>query len=305
MLRFLRGESISRGLNRVVNLQFDLALTLGNAASHELAEAVHGTRKATKRLRAMLRLVRDNLSEETYYTNNATLRLVAAELGSVRDSWVMASSLDRLVLTQSGDAGTVEILRERLEARYESKSRTLLENGALLASIIEQLDLVRVRSSQWTVQAGGDRSELPHEFSSIATGLGRVYRRSRRAMHIVNESPTDTLLHAWRKRAKYLRHQVEALNVLDPVGLEATEARLERLTDLLGEDHDLAVMGTRLNNDGLLTRGLDVEAILDAIGAIRFQLQSEAVSLGRPLFADPPSEFVAHFEQLWGEGKTF
>ena len=34
-------------------------------------------------------------------------------------------------------------------------------------------------------------------------------------MRIVADSPTDTLLHVWRKRAKYLRHQIEALNVLE------------------------------------------------------------------------------------------
>ena len=40
----------------------------------------------------------------------------------------------------------------------------------------------------------------------------------------VTVSATDTLLHVWRKRTKYLRHQIEALNVLDPEGLLAVDA---------------------------------------------------------------------------------
>lgn len=305
LLRFLPGESISEGIYRVVAIQFDVALALGDAAPHELAVAVHGTRKATKRLRAMLRLVRDELSDDTYSTDNATLRLVAAELGSVRDSSVMASTLHRLELSHAAPGGTAEALLERLEGRHRLQSRRLLENDALLASIIAQLDNVKARSPRWTVLVGTDSTELPHKFSSVAAGLRRVYSRSRRAKQIVSDSPTNTLLHSWRKRAKYLRHQVEALNVLDPVGLEAIEADLERLTDLLGDDHDLAVMAARLNNDTPLTKGLSVEFILDAVGARRFRLQAEALSLGEVLFAATASEFVARVEQLWGDGETF
>jgi CHAD domain-containing protein len=124
-------------------------------------------------------------------------------------------------------------------------------------------------------------------------------------MKIVSHSPTVTLLHAWRKRAKYLRHQIEALNVLDPVWLTPIEADLELLTDLLGDDHDLAVMGARFNSDGPLTRGLDVELILEAVGEKRFRLQAEAAELGTTLFADPASVFVDRIAAPWGNGDTF
>jgi hypothetical protein len=217
----------------------------------------------------------------------------------------MANTLAQLVADDPDISGGATALTERLTRRYEVESQTLLENQALVASIVEQLGNVKARSSHWTVVGGTPATPLSHSFTAIGPGIFRVYKRSRQAMKIVTHSPTVTLLHAWRKRAKYLRHQVEALNVLDPVGLTPIEADLELLTDLLGDDHDLAVMGTRFNSDGPLTRGIDVELILDAIGEKRFRLQAEAVELGTPLFADPASEFVDRVAALWGNGDTF
>ncbi len=305
LLRFVAGETISEGLDRVLGIQFDIGLALSEAAGPDQAAAVHSTRKAIKRLRSMLRLVRDQLPDDVYYPDNATLRLVAAQLGNIRDSWVMANTLDQLVADDPAISDDAADLTERLTQRYVVESKTLLGNQALMASIIGQLGNVKARSSHWTMAGGTPAAPIPHEFTSIAPGILRVYKRSRQAMRIVTHSPTVTLLHAGRKRAKYLRHQIEALTVLDPVGLTPIEADLELLTDLLGDDHDLAVMGARFNSDGPLTRGLDVELILDAVGEKRFRLQAEAIELGTTLFADPASDFVDRIAVLWGDGDTF
>ncbi|MEA2001344.1 MAG: CHAD domain-containing protein, partial [Actinomycetota bacterium] len=299
LLRFVRGETIAEGLDRVLAIQFDIGLALGAATRPEQAAAVHATRKAIKRLRSMLRLVRDQLPDVVYYPDNATLRLVAAELGSIRDSWVMANTLDQLVTDDPDLSHAAAALTERLTHRYEAESQTLLENEASIASIVERLGNVKSRSARWTVVAGTADTPLPHEFASIGPGLLRVYKRSRQGMKIVTHSPTITLLHAWRKRAKYLRHQIEALNVLDPPGLAPIEADLELLTDLLGDDHDLAVMGARLNSDGPLTRGIELDLILDAVGDKRFRLQAEAAELGSALFTNPASGFLDHIGGLW------
>jgi hypothetical protein len=124
-------------------------------------------------------------------------------------------------------------------------------------------------------------------------------------MRIVATSPTDTLLHVWRKRAKYLRHQIEALNVLDPVMMMRHELELEQLTDLLGDDHDLAVLLGRFHTDQALIEGIDHDPLRAAIGRQRHDLQSKAIDLGRTFFANPSTEFVAFVEALWGDGETF
>jgi len=304
-MRFLAGETLAQGIDRVVAEQFAVALAIAEAAPDRQAIAVHSTRKALKRLRAVLRLVRDTISHDCYHTDNQVLKLVAAELGAVRDTWVMAEVLDRLLPDDLALAPSVRKLETRLEERFHSESQALLENEAHMSSIIDQLHNVRERSKRWSRRAGEANLPLPHEFASIAPGLQRVYKRGRRGMRIVADSPTDTLLHVWRKRAKYLRHQIEALNVLDPVTMMRYELELEQLTDLLGDDHDLAVLVGRFNTDQALIEGVDRDAVLTAIGRQRHDLQSRAVDLGRTFFAAPSTDFIALVEDLWGDREAF
>lgn len=289
----------------MIDAQFEIALSVATRAPDEQASAVHETRKAIKRLRAMLRLVRDSISLDCYHTDNAALKLIAAELGAVRDSWVMAQILDRLLPHDRETADTVATLVDRLQDRYEAESAAVLGNEAHMASILDQLEKARDRARRWTVVAGEQSVPLPHRFQTVEPGLQRVYKRGRRGMRIVADSPTDTLLHVWRRRAKYLRHQVEALNVLDPSGLGAMEADLAQLTDLLGDDHDLAVLLARLKDDPQLTEDLEIDAIIDAIGRKRHQLQAEAIDLGQRRFEDHSSVFLAYIDHLWGDAATF
>lgn len=304
-VRFFAGETLSEGLDRVIDAQFEIALGVASRTPDERAGAVHETRKAIKRLRAMLRLVRDSISLDCYHTDNAALKLIAAELGAVRDSWVMAQILDRLLPHDHELADPVATLVDRLQERYQAESAAVLDNTPHMASILDQLEKARERAKRWTVVAGEKSEPLPHAFATVAPGMQRVYKRGRRGMRIVADSPTDTLLHVWRKRAKYLRHQVEALNILDPPGLGATESELEQLTDLLGDDHDLAVLLNRIKNDPRLSDGIETEPITDAVCRKRRELQDEAIQLGRSRFEDHSSIFLAYIERIWGEGETF
>ncbi|MDJ0954046.1 MAG: CHAD domain-containing protein [Acidimicrobiia bacterium] len=304
-VRFFAGETLAEGLDRVIANQFAVALAVETFPQEEQPAAVHETRKALKRLRALLRLVRDTISHDCYHTDNQVLKLIAAELSTVRDTWVMADVLDRLLPHDASSKEAVDILVERLQDRYRAESLALLENKAQMASIVDQLDNVRERSKRWSVLAGEVDKPLPHEFSSIAPGLQRVYKRGRRGMRIIVDSPTDTLLHVWRKRAKYLRHQIEALNVLDPVTMLRYELELEQLTDLLGDDHDLAVLVSRFNTDPALIEDIELDPVLDAIGVKRHELQAKAIDLGRDFFDDPSTDFLDYVAGVWGDGPTF
>ncbi len=303
-MRFQRGESIAAAINRVTTEQFDLALRIATASADERALAVHSTRKAIKRLRSMLRLVRGAIPEKRYDPDNQMLKLIGAELGSIRDAWVMAETLSRLLSEDPATADPTAPLIARLQTLYRAESQAVLGNDAHMGSIIEQLENIRTRSALWTVLADGDTA-ISHSFNTIAPGLERVYKRGRRGMQNAVASPTNTLLHNWRKRAKYLRHQIEALNLLDPVEMSLQEGRLEMLTDLLGDDHDLAVLTHRLDADRTLTADLDIEHLEHAIAARRRRLQAQAIELGSVIYSPTAGDFLEHVQSMWRDGKTF
>lgn len=303
-MRFRTGENIATAINRVTAEQFDIALGIATAVPDEQALAVHSTRKAIKRIRSMLRLIRGVIPEKRYDPDNQMLKLIGTELGTIRDAWVMAETLSRLLPEDPATAEPTAPLIARLQTRYRAESRAILGNDAHMGSIIEQLQNIRNRSASWTVLADGDTA-IPHSFDSIAPGLERVYKRGRRGMQNVVASPTNTLLHNWRKRAKYLRHQIEALNLLDPEGMSLREGRLEMLTDLLGDDHDLAVLTHRLDNDHSLTADIDIEHVEHAIAARRRQLQTQAIDLGSVIYAPTTGEFLEQIQSMWHDGETF
>jgi CHAD domain len=70
----------------------------------------------------------------------------------------------------------------------------------------------------------------------------RVYRRGRQALAAVRQKPTVEFIHEWRKQAKYLRYQLDLLRPLAPTALTPLAKTIDRLGDLLGDDHDLAVL---------------------------------------------------------------
>src|SRR3954470_10433076 len=71
------------------------------AGAHASDVDIHGARKAIKRSRAMLRLVRDALSRRVYRLANLTLRDAGRPLSAARDARVLMESLDDLVARQN------------------------------------------------------------------------------------------------------------------------------------------------------------------------------------------------------------
>ena len=58
---------------------------------------IHEARKATKRLRALVRLVRRELGDEVYALENQCYRDAGRRLSELRDATVLVETLDRLV----------------------------------------------------------------------------------------------------------------------------------------------------------------------------------------------------------------
>jgi len=82
--------------------------------------------------------------------------------------------------------------------------------------------------------------------------------------------------------------------------LEPLAERAEELGDVLGDDHDLAMLRRELAGDPERFGGPDVvESILRRIDRRRERLQRRAVSLGRRIFRRAPKDFVERLHACW------
>lgn len=294
------GESVAAALRRMALAQTDLAIELldcePSAAPDE--QAIHETRKAIKRLRALLRLLEGELGPDVYARENAALRDVARRLSQARDAEVMLATLDALLERHPRKLERrrgVARLRRGLAAQRDEARRQALGDPAARAEVVGELHAFRWRVSGWRLR------ERPG-MALVEADLERVYRRGRRRYRRARDGRGErmTTMHEWRKRVKDLRH---ALEMLDRRGggreLRKLAARADALGELLGEDHDLAVMAERLRAGRHVRRGETWRvgrgtrrALLKAIRARRRKLRRRALRLGAQLYERPPRRFV-------------
>jgi CHAD domain-containing protein len=286
--RLKRREPLAEGLKRVAAGRTEKALErLQGCGGGKLDPiAVHGARKDMKRLRTVLRILRDDLGDEVYKQEMRRYRDAARALSSTRDAEVKLATLDDLAeWTKELPENVVEAWRGVLARDRETATNA----GDDVQAVIEQLETGLAQIEGWRPQ--GDSWE------TIDGALRRTYRRGRRAMQSAEADPSETNFHQWRKRAKDLWHELQLLSGAWSETLEPLAGEAHRLSDLLGDHHDLAVLRADLNDRRLGER--ETQALETVIEERQAGLATEAFELGRRLYAERPKTFGRRLHRYW------
>lgn len=203
----------------------------------------------------------------------------------------MLQPLDELAARYAGRAPEVsfDAIRAQLAAEQGPVRRRLLESG-LTDAVADELRTVRTEIDDWSPRRDGWRALEP--------GLDRGYRRGRRAFRLVRRKPTPENLHDWRKRTKDLWYHLRLLKALSPSIIGGYADETHGLADLLGDDHDLALLRERLRT-GTGELAVDVDAVIELIDHRREQLQAEALRIGARVYAERPKRFVRRMHRDW------
>jgi CHAD domain-containing protein len=263
----------------------------------DIHETVHEVRKRCKKVRGLLRLIRPTC-EDTYEVENAHFRDSARILSETRDATTLIESFDALVRRFSEESGqeTMPELRRLLVEHREkvAPSRAVEERLDRFRGSMRE---VRIRIVDWPL----DSDDLVTVF---AAGFKKTYGRARNAMKAARAEPTNERLHEWRKRVKYHRYHVALLRDMWPPILKGRRGAVKKLTDLLGDDHDLAVLGETLSGEPERSHAREtVERFRDLCEARRRELQVWAFLEGRKLFTDKPKDWKHRVERWWGAWK--
>lgn len=280
-------------------------LLSGAIADLHLAEGpsfdttVHSARKKLKRLRGQLRLVRDRIGYRTYRAENAVLRDTARMLSGVRDAWVLPATLHDLRTQYADllDEATFAAPEAWLLSRHELRRRSV--TNAVVGRAIVNLGAARSRFARYPLE-----DVVRDDFEAIAPGLHRVYRRGLRGYRRGVETRDVEDLHEWRKRVKYLRYQMESLTPMQPTLIGALAGELDVLGELLGDDHDLAVLAeTILEHAESCRDDRERWMLIALIHERRANLQAQAFRIGAALYAEPPGSFVDRIGAYWESGR--
>jgi len=291
-----QGRSVRKNITRLARKQIDKALgeLEGAGGDGSRDKPVHEARKCFKKVRAVLRLVRPVISGSTYRAENKYFRDAGRPLTEVRDAKVLVETLDKLSehFSEQLRGKAFDDVRQQLLTHQREVRKRVLDEQDAVASVAAKIREARKRVRDW--------ADAPNCWRSLGRGLRDVYRSARQALAEAETEPTLENLHEWRKQAKYLRYQLEIQRPLWPEHLEEIASEADRLGELLGDDHDLAILRQMVTDEPeRFGGGTEIQTLLALADRRRAELQHEAFALGRRFFVDKPADFVRPLKAYW------
>lgn len=273
--RIKNGEGLAVAFGRIAAEQIDLATAQLGRSHH--GEAIHNARKALKRLRALLRLMRVALPKRLFRQENRRLAEAGRKISPLRDIHVQLCMLEKIKAdaTPAGSRLRRHLLRQ--------ESFFMRRVPALRKTLRAMLD-----QSRRNLVSPPLREPAPKD---LADSLKRIYKRGRSALKAARRSPTPVHLHDWRKKAKPLGYSLELIQDLGPHKLSKMIRHSDALTDLLGDDHDLFMIWSALEKEHRSRPTGNLSPLAGRISRQRKKLQKRAIKLGQKIYDEKPGAF--------------
>jgi CYTH domain-containing protein/CHAD domain-containing protein len=288
--RLREDEDAATGMRRVIVGRLEKAAErLREAGDGDaLADAIHGARKDLKKARAALRLIREELGEKTFKRENRALRDAGRLLSASRDAEVKLETLESLAASD-GDvpAGVTVRWRDALSA---DRDRIVGTEADGVEEATRAIELVTARAPKWKIRRDG--------WKLLAPGLDTAYSDGREAFLALPAEPDFEAVHELRKRGKDLWYQVRLLRDAWPAVLATTAEEIHDFTDLLGDHHDLAVLGEDLADRSEVDPA-HRETLRTLIEARQAVLLADARRLGERVYAEKPKAFGRRLRAYW------
>jgi len=286
-----RTEAAGQGIKRYCRRQMQKALDELKGRGNK-DTTVHEVRKRFKKVRAAIRLIRDEVGTQVYRKENITLRDAARPLTQIRDAKVYLESLGKIQrkLASSYNHELLIGLRLSLEMNRQTVRKQVLEEQHALEQIAKLLKEASNRIRHWSFEHKGWRA--------LQAGLERVYAKGLESFAVASADATTEHLHEWRKQAKYLWPELQILESIHRTAIRKVADRCHQLTKLLGDDHDLAMLRKKIEEIGH-TAHQGWQGLLKAIDQRRQELQAAALRNGKKLYRLEPKEFIGRIKKHW------
>lgn len=282
------GLSVKKNIVSVA--EDEVNASLQSIEEMNIHEAVHDIRKRLKKIRALARLVRDEMGEENYKNINIFYRDFGRELSEIRDLTAHLETIEAL-RQNYGDqlyAKFFNSLTKEIETHRDKLEKELNEQNFFSEYIPRQLRLAQKKMVTWPVEEEDIKIILP--------SIKRVYKRGRKAMLKAKEEPSPGIYHEWRKRVKYLWYQLRLLEDLWPNFFDAWQDEVHQLADYLGNDHDLMVLKLKIEKNELEIPEKQQELLLAIIKKTSENLRNQALEIGHLIYAEKPKLFKNRME---------
>ncbi len=289
--RFKLDEPFEKALRRIARSQIDQALD-ELSAGEVFAKGVHESRKSLKRLRALIRLMAPAMGAKKAKARNAAVRDIGRLLESRREADVCLETLSRLEQTVgAGDRDALAPLRDGLMSQEMARPAPLdpqiaAQARALLIEEARRFSTIRIKGKG---------------FEALSRGLEDSYRAGRRALAKATDKPATETVHELRKTVQWHWRQMSLLSRAWPDEFQARIAAARALSQILGDDHDLAMLEQSAHSLGLSAAQL--AEILRICQTRQSALRAIAEPLCGRLLAETPGAFQRRMAAYWHFGR--
>lgn len=289
-----KNEPVPDGIRRIMAYQLKVASYHAEKMAEHSDRPVHEFRKCMKRIRSLLRLVRNETGYCQYRTLNATFRDISRKLSTLRDLYVFRSLLQEMKQEASPlpDPSVLQALDRHFRTLYGEAMAKISENRALPAELKQ--DIGRLETLPGELKLAGQ------EFLIVKDGLQRIYRSGRKAFFYAREFPSTENFHSLRKRVKDLWHASLILYHAWPDMMILMNHVLKQASDELGKEHDLAMLQSCLDENPIPGTGhARLRKLNRQIMSRRSRLQSSILEQAARIYTETPSVFASRMQTYW------
>lgn len=269
----------------------DQAVSLLSTSGPIPPAEVHETRKAVKRVRAAMCLIRGELGPR-FADWNGRLRTVNRRLSSTRDLDVCGTTIHELPASRSpAEQDVLDRLQAELAVQRAAAADEVANHQR--ESLVEDLRTVRQGVLDW-------KCETP-DFGLIRPAVRDMVKRARKRIKRLDEKSPSEDIHALRKIVKLRLYWLEFLQPIWPRGWEGERKRVDSLSDSLGKHHDLAVLDSSLRQSAVgrdSSADRQVQGVMRRIRHQQRKLAAQGLKLAQRLFAERPREFAQRWKTL-------
>ncbi len=291
---------VSREFHRVLVEELTFAIEAcdshGSWEIRRRSEAIRRARKALKRFRAVLDLLKGSIPAEDHESMKIAARDFGRRLSPLRDRDVVLELLDALGEQVTGRrrreavrmAGAVLSAAKALPATRDHR-----EDEAVIDEVRHGLEGLAKRVASVDFDAV-DRDSVIDRFD-------RAWRHVRHRFHDdVDEDDDLSTLHENRKRVIRLQLGLASIRGVNPVAIRRDIRALKEVASALGRDRDLSMLEALVGEHADRFPDVDARRCIETeIADRRARLQQEAIRTGRDASRRPPAKFRKRLEDWW------
>lgn len=290
--RFEPAEPLDQAFRRVATEEIRAARIALTELQDGRDKAIHEARRSFKRLRALLRLASPAM-DGGFAKENRRLRDAGRLLAPARDAAVLLDSFDRFVEAHAAGLAPADLasLRDRLAQKQPAPAA----DGKVVDAHVARVIALTERSERNLA-----RLDWPADSGELQRGLRKAQARLKASFRAARETSDPEDLHDWRKRIKDQTAQMELFGAMLPGDLKAGRKGAKDIAQILGDEHDLCLLGARLSTLRVPGKLRDVrDRLVERIEARRKKLRQKVFRLGEAVSSREADGFARDLCAAW------